>query len=149
MENPLTDMRPVTSEDLAFLRAEGRLRKQKQIVRSDGLRTVGEAKVLATAIDVVIIFSMSLSYGLRPTSPGRRYITPHGLGIVELPPPLPHDASQRHYVSRLSDWDVRSLDQLAVTAEFGDTSGARPPVMRHRMVFVRDGGLWKFDRYDK
>ena len=104
-ENLLSDTRPVLPEDLAFFRAEGRLRKQKQIVRPDGLRTAGESRILATAIDGIIIFGMSLSYGLDPKSPGRRHVTEHGLTVVILPPPLPHDVSQRHYVSRWSGWD--------------------------------------------
>lgn len=144
----LPDARPVLPEDLAFLRAEGRLRKQKQIVRPDGLRTAGEAKVLSTAIDGIIIFGISLSYGFGPKSPGRKHITVRGLRELVLPPHLPHDASQRHYVSRLSGWDVRSQTELAVTADFSDVSGVRPPVLSQRLVFIVDAGVWKFDHYE-
>lgn len=147
-ENLLAEVRPVLPEDLAFLRAEGRLRKQKQIVRPDGLRTAGEAKVLSTAIDGIIIFGISLSYGLGPKSPGRKHITDRGLRELVLPPHLPHDASQRHYVSRLSGWDVRSPTELAVTADFSDVSGVRPPVLNQRLVFIVDAGVWKFDHYE-
>jgi hypothetical protein len=111
---------------LAFLKAEGRLRKQKQIVRTDGVRTAGEAKVLESAIDAIIIFGGSLSFGIVPTSPGRRYITAHGLAVLVLPPPLPHDPSRGHFVSRWSKWDVRSPADLAVTADFSDVSSAEP-----------------------
>ncbi len=148
-ENPLSDTRPLQPEDLAFLRAEGRLRKQKQIVKPDGLRTAGEARILATAIDGIILFGGSLSYRLDPKSPGRRHVTEHGLTAVILPPPLPYDGSQLHTVTRWSGWDVRSATELAVTADFGDVLGVRPPVLRQRMVFIRDDGVWKFDRYEQ
>lgn len=147
-ENPLADVRPVTAEDLAFLKAEGRLRKQKQIVQPNGLRTAGEAKVLSGAIDGIIIFGMSLSYGLGPKSPGRKHITAHGLEVLVLPPPMPHDVTRGHYVSRWAGWDVRSPTELAVNADFSDTSGVRPPVLSQRMVFVLEAGVWKFDRYE-
>ncbi len=142
------DARPVTPEDLAFLKAEGRLRRIKQTVSTDGIRTAGEAKVLAMAIDGVIIFGNGLPFGLDPRSPGRRHITEHGLKVLILPPPFPHDPSQRHFVSRWSKWDVRSPAELAVTADFSDTSGWRPPVLSERMVFILDAGAWKFDRYE-
>ena len=147
-EGVLDDKRPVTYEDLAFLKAEGRLRRIKQAVRTDGIRTAGEAKVLSMAIDGVIIFGISLTGGLDPRSPGRRHITEHGLKVLILPPPFPHDPSQRHFVSRWSKWDVRSPAELAVTADFSDTSGWRPPVLSQRMVFILDAGVWKFDRYE-
>jgi len=147
-EGVLADKRPVTYEDLEFLKAEGRLRRIKQTVSTDGIRTAGEAKVLAMAIDGVIIFGNGLPFRLDPRSPGRRHVTEHGLTVLILPPPLPDGSGRRHFVSRWSKWDVRSPAELAVTADFGDVQGWSLPVLSQRMVFILDAGVWKFDRYE-
>jgi hypothetical protein len=146
--------RPVLPEDLAFIRREP-LRKQKQMIDPTGIETAAEAAVLAVAIEGVILFCISLPYGI-PTGPegrGWRHVTARGLALVELPPPLPYDPTQRHNPQRYSDWDIRNNHELAVTVDYGSMGVGgrmtRPAKKTWRMVFIDVEGVWKFDHYDK
>ncbi len=144
---------PVLPEDLAFLRKDP-LRKQKQMIDPTGIDSATEAAVLATAIEGVIMLCISLPYGKPTASAGRglRHITARGLELVQLPPPLPYDATQRHHPQRYSGWDIRSNHELAVTVDYGSMENGRmkwPPMATWRMVFIEVEGVWKFDHYDK
>lgn len=144
---------PVLPEDLEFLHKQP-LRKQKQMVDPTGIETAAEAAVLATAIEEAIIFCIALPYGKPTASAGRglRHITGRGLELVQLPPPLPYDATQRYHPQRYSNWDIRSQHELAVTVDYGLMENGRmkwPPIATWRMVFLKQEGIWKFDRYEK
>lgn len=144
---------PVLPDDLAFLRKDP-LRKQKQMIDSSGIDSAAEAAVLAKAIEGVIHLCISLPYGKPTESAGRglRHITAHGLELVQLPPPLPYDATQRYHPQRYSGWDIRSDHELAVTVDYGSMENGRmkwPPMATWRMVFIEVEGVWKFDHYDQ
>ncbi len=144
---------PVLPEDLAFLRKDP-LRKQKQMIDPTGIDSATEAAVLATAIEGVIMLCISLPYGKPTASTGRglRHITARGLETVQLPPPLPHDATRGYNPQRYSGWDIRSDHELAVTVDYGSMENGRmkwPPMATWRMVFISVDGIWKFDHYDQ
>ncbi len=144
---------PVLPDDLAFLRKDP-LRKQKQMIDPTGIDSAAEAAVLARAIEGVIHLCISLPYGKPTESAGRglRHITARGLELVQLPPPLPHDATRGYNPQRYSGWDIRSDHELAVTVDYGSMENGRmkwPPMATWRMVFIEVDGVWKFDHYDK
>lgn len=144
---------PVLPEDLAFLRKDP-LRKQKQMVDPTGIDSAAEAAVLARAIEGVIMFCISLPYGKPTESAGRglRHITARGLELVQLPPPLPHDATRGHNPQRYSNWDIRNDHELVVTVDYGAMENGRmkwPPMASWRMIFIEVDGVWKFDHYDQ
>lgn len=151
--SPMKAGPPVLPDDLAFLRKDP-LRKQKQMIDPAGIDSASEAAVLASAIEGVIMFCISLPYGKPTASAGRglRHITARGLALVQLPPPLPYDATQRYHPQRYSSWDIRSKHELAVKVDYGSMENGRmkwPPMATWRMVFIDVDGVWKFDHYDE
>ena len=148
------DQSPVTAADLAFLRAEP-ARKQKQKVATDGIQTRGEAVVLESAVVDVIRFSNSLSMWKIPGNYEKvmSRATKRGIELLQWPPKYGADKSVPLGSSRISGWKISSSSELSVRVDYGDmdsNGGLKwPPIVTWRMVFVKEDGRWKFDRYEE
>ncbi len=145
---------PINAGDLIFLTKEPS-RKQKQLVETDGIRTKGDALVLESAVVDVLRFCGGLSlwqysgYYERVMS----RVTKRGAQVLEWPPKHGRDKIVPLSPMRYSGWKIVSNSDLSVRVDYGDmgvNGGLKwPPIVSWRMVFLREDGMWKFDRYEE
>ncbi len=153
-EEKRNDQSPVIAADLAFLRTEP-ARKQKQMVATDGIHTRGEAVVLESAVVDVIRFCNSLSLWKIPGNDEKvkSRATKRGIELLQWPPKYGANKIVPLGPMQISGWKIRSNSELSVRVDYGDmgpNGGLKwPPIVTWRMVFVKEDGMWKFDRYDE
>lgn len=139
--------------DLSFLK-ENPYRKQKIGVDLSTIQTAEDLEVVKEAVNPIVWFFSTLSLGHDLNSLSAK-LTEGASQRLRFPPlmnlhnPSPNSVAEKR--SRVIhknqyDWTVVDKNTIAVTCSFGffDLKGD----YIDRFVFVKDKGVWKFDRHD-
>ncbi len=131
--------------DISFLLEDPYL-KQKLGCDLDSVMSAEDMYFIRGAINPIILFVMRVSDDLPSGKPTPVVMTAYGSDQLRLPPKDNRGSvPQRYGHLREFDWEVRGPTEIAVTIDFGMIRGH--PLYTDRFVFIKEGGIWKFDRH--